>query len=286
MVFFLCESCGTSLKKNQVEKHKNQCRLVSVSCIDCNHVFSAVSYREHVKCVSEEEKYSGKNYVPKENKGEMKQQNWFEQVQGAIVAVNPQNQRLRDLLNQISNFPNIPRKQQKFENFVVNSLHCRDKKLATEAWGIISNAIKVQSEELGKRKHEDEENKESAEILKLKLENSDEHAPGTKKIERRNEKEECDEPNSTEIVKSPKICENSQIGKFKWGSVMKKILKTEPNNQLKLKKLRKRVIAEFLLNGGHPGLKSENEIAAKFEQKLRKNPKFKVLKDRVTYVPI
>lgn len=37
-------------------------------------------YNQHTKCISEEEKYSGKNYVPKSgaNKGEQKQNQWLE----------------------------------------------------------------------------------------------------------------------------------------------------------------------------------------------------------------
>ncbi len=35
-------------------------------------------YRQHTKCISEEEKYSGKDYKPKPgaNKGEAKQEKW------------------------------------------------------------------------------------------------------------------------------------------------------------------------------------------------------------------
>lgn len=36
------------------------------------------SYASHIKCISEEEKYSGKNYVPKINKGEAKQEQWIQ----------------------------------------------------------------------------------------------------------------------------------------------------------------------------------------------------------------
>ena len=37
-------------------------------------------YEQHTKCISEEQKYSGKNYVPKANanKNEIKQELWFQ----------------------------------------------------------------------------------------------------------------------------------------------------------------------------------------------------------------
>ena len=40
MVYFTCNACGASLKKNQVEKHyMNQCRSCEVlTCIDCQKV--------------------------------------------------------------------------------------------------------------------------------------------------------------------------------------------------------------------------------------------------------
>ena len=40
--------------------------------------FRGDSYNEHTKCISEEEKYSGKNYQakPNANKGEAKQEQW------------------------------------------------------------------------------------------------------------------------------------------------------------------------------------------------------------------
>ncbi|XP_062602167.1 cell growth-regulating nucleolar protein-like, partial [Saccostrea cucullata] len=82
MVFFSCNACGDSLKKNQVEKHyTTKCRQAkSLSCIDCSKEFWGQEYDKHTKCISEEEKYSGKNYVPKAgaNKGEQKQNQWLE----------------------------------------------------------------------------------------------------------------------------------------------------------------------------------------------------------------
>ena len=40
MVFFTCNACGESLKKNAVEKHyRNKCRNCEVlTCIDCHKV--------------------------------------------------------------------------------------------------------------------------------------------------------------------------------------------------------------------------------------------------------
>ena len=81
MVFFTCNACGTSLKKNQVEKHyQHVCPNCEVlSCIDCGLEFYGDAYASHTKCISEAEKYQGSLY--KEGgagKGERKQQEWVE----------------------------------------------------------------------------------------------------------------------------------------------------------------------------------------------------------------
>lgn len=43
-------------------------RSSTYSCIDCNAVFTSNSYKDHIKCISEDQKYGGKNFVQKENK--------------------------------------------------------------------------------------------------------------------------------------------------------------------------------------------------------------------------
>lgn len=50
--------------------------------IICFHDFRGNEYEQHTKCITEEEKYSGKNYVPKpgSNKNETKQQQWLQVV--------------------------------------------------------------------------------------------------------------------------------------------------------------------------------------------------------------
>ena len=84
MVFFTCNACGASLKKNQVEKHyQNECPNCEVlSCIDCGKDFFGDEYASHTKCVSEAEKYQGALYKESgkggPRKGERKQQEWLE----------------------------------------------------------------------------------------------------------------------------------------------------------------------------------------------------------------
>lgn len=142
MVYFYCDACGESLKKNQVEKHRYKCRgCCVVSCVDCGHNFRGNEYESHTKCISEEEKYSGKNYKPKPNanKGEVKQELWTQQVQQAIDKAS--DPKIQNVLQQLYNYSNIPRKKVKFENFLFNSLHLRNTALVSKVWEAISAEI-------------------------------------------------------------------------------------------------------------------------------------------------
>uniref|UniRef100_A0A8C1HAC6 Ly1 antibody reactive homolog (mouse) n=1 Tax=Cyprinus carpio carpio TaxID=630221 RepID=A0A8C1HAC6_CYPCA len=63
MVVFTCNACGESLKKAQVEKHVMKCRSCQVlSCIDCSKDFWGDDYRNHIKCISEDQKYGSKDF--------------------------------------------------------------------------------------------------------------------------------------------------------------------------------------------------------------------------------
>lgn len=41
-------------------------------------VFRGDDYKEHVRCVSEDQKYGGRNFEAKTNKGDAKQQEWIQ----------------------------------------------------------------------------------------------------------------------------------------------------------------------------------------------------------------
>lgn len=148
MVFFNCNACGEAIKKNQVEKHyRQQCRNCQVlSCVDCGKEFWGDEYAKHIKCITEDEKFGGKAYKPKPNanKGEQKQELWVQQVQDAILKLKA-NPKLKNLLERLKDYPNIPRKQAKFENFLYNSLRVMDRSLSTQAWNAIAAELSSSS---------------------------------------------------------------------------------------------------------------------------------------------
>ena len=58
MPWFMCESCGETLKKPKVKAHAHRCAADAFSCIDCSATFDRWSVHGHVSCVTEHEKYA------------------------------------------------------------------------------------------------------------------------------------------------------------------------------------------------------------------------------------
>ncbi|KAJ1357105.1 hypothetical protein KIN20_015155 [Parelaphostrongylus tenuis] len=239
MVFFICDHCGESLKKNQVEKHTFRCRSQSYSCIDCQASFTPHTYQKHVKCLSEKQKYGSKNYVEKEAKGEVKQNAWCEQVQRAIEYVT--EPRLKSLLQNIQGYNNIPRKEAKFINFLTNSCRIRDVQLCKMAWSAISDeASKLEKEEDGKK-------------VNGKVENG------------------CPSSDSVQKNGTAEIYTNedaSPCAAFKWKSTIKRKLR-EAGGEMKMKKLRSAVIDAYREAVGDE--QEIQDIQELFEAKLAKS---------------
>ncbi|PSK43663.1 hypothetical protein B9Z65_7177 [Elsinoe australis] len=65
MVSFSCEGCGDVLTKGKLDKHRNQCRHASFTCLDCMTHFPGTAYKSHTSCMSEAQKYEGAFYKEK-----------------------------------------------------------------------------------------------------------------------------------------------------------------------------------------------------------------------------
>ncbi|KAM6220802.1 cell growth-regulating nucleolar protein [Rhynchocyon petersi] len=142
MVFFTCNACGESVKKAQVDKHVTVCRQCQcLSCIDCGRDFWGDDYKNHVKCISEDQKYGGKGYEGKAHKGDIKQQAWIQKVNELVKRPNV-SPKVRELLEQISAFDNVPRKRAKFQNWMKNSLKIHNESILEQVWSIFSEASK------------------------------------------------------------------------------------------------------------------------------------------------
>lgn len=88
MVVFTCFHCGDAVHKPGVQKHYQfKCRRpIALTCMDCLKDFDKDSFQVHTKCITEMERYSGKDYVPKEssNSGAKKQEDWLEIVKSVL----------------------------------------------------------------------------------------------------------------------------------------------------------------------------------------------------------
>jgi cell growth-regulating nucleolar protein len=126
MVYFICSACQETLKKPAVEKHTWHCRSCwTLTCVDCSKEFHGQEYAAHLTCISEEEKYQGALYKPKGGKKGAKadpQEVWTEQIARA-AATAP---RFKELMAKLTEYPNVPRKRDKFLNFLRNSIGLRD----------------------------------------------------------------------------------------------------------------------------------------------------------------
>ncbi|XP_031556060.1 cell growth-regulating nucleolar protein-like [Actinia tenebrosa] len=329
MVSFICNACGQSVRKNQVEKHyQTVCRQCNVlSCIDCGKDFHGEEYAAHTSCISEAEKYQGKLFQSKEkaNKGEQKQQEWIKQLQ-EVTGSDSVDPSIRKHLQTLKQYSNIPRKKAKFQNFCKNSVKIYDQTTLDKLWDAFSGGNKASTQNQksnGEAQVPDQNNKEEVnsesskeepnvketkktekkekkkkkrveEVVgnkKSKKDKADDNtneqngAGKKKKRKRKRDENEQDEPSGkisriedNNNMEDEMVEEKDIQGNFNWGRIIKMALKEAPDNELPVKKLRKKVLAEFRSRGDNKPF-TDNELRALFEKKLNKNPKIKVKKD-------
>ncbi|XP_046850898.1 cell growth-regulating nucleolar protein-like isoform X1 [Xenia sp. Carnegie-2017] len=346
MVNFICDACGQTIKKQKVEKHyQTECRNCSVlSCIDCGQDFPGDSYVFHNSCITEEEKYQGKLYKPKNDgsKGERKQQEWLERLRKA--SYDEEDARVRKLVVKVLSYKNLPRKKMKFKKFCENSINIRNEDLLEKLWlkfsatndekyqQMVNPTTNKTSEENdtncaqnenvnkpdGKRESATDqvENicKENPKNLENKIEINGSIA-NTAKCKKKKRKERADEAES-HVQKRKRIRFNGDIeendnkgkqkdmtkakehvevkqkelkepknngDKFKWEATIKKLLKSAPDNEMSVKKLRRKVIREFLKNTEDHQSRTEQDLRILFDKKLHKNTKINVFKEKAKY---
>ena len=167
----------------------------------------------------------------------------------------------------IINYDNIPRKKTKFINFIKNSLRIRDEQLINKIWTIFEDAIQ-------KNQNICTNGNESNKI---------EHSTSFSNTKRNIEEVEAVNSNNgkkqkTQSHKDREI-KNSENKKIKMIKVVKSIL-VDYNNQMSIKKLRKKVLKYYYANG----LTDDTEINRKFD-KITNKTKFNISDNLITYTP-
>lgn len=309
MVFFTCDSCGESLKKAQVEKHLLKCRSCQVlSCIDCGADFRGDDYKSHNRCISEDQKYGGRDFQAKANKGDLKQQQWIERVQEAVSRPDVGSE-LQQVLRRLSVYENVPRKRAKFENWMRNCLKIHSPLLLKQVWEILSvpadsgnretlkdcesraelkNGTKENRDQRNRKKNrktsEEQNGHEKQTKKKRKREQDEQNTDQTTNKRQKKSKQEVPDESLNEEGEEPDNQEpepNTTAGKFNWKGTIKAVLRDAPEDGLAVKKLRKKVLAAYYSFSGDRNYRSEEELLSLFNRKINTNPKFKILKDRV-----
>ncbi|RLN26767.1 hypothetical protein BBJ28_00021842 [Nothophytophthora sp. Chile5] len=248
MVFFVCEGCNETLKKNKVDAHAGRCRNCwAVSCVDCSVVFEGNDYATHTSCISEAEKYEGSLYQgdkakPKNGKKQTPQERWMEAVQSAAC---PEDRKLQEVLTLIAGYDNVPRKKSKFLNFVKNSIALRDTTLVERAWTIYETAFKASAPA---------------------------EASNTPALEVADKKRPIEEETSSPSAKKAKMEEEKPI---KWAKLLKTALKAAERKEIDMQTLRDQMLQQIQQN--KLSSKSEKELKKEFKAALKDSDKFTVV---------
>lgn len=250
MVFFVCEGCNETLKKNKVDAHAGRCRNCwAVSCVDCSVVFEGNDYAAHTSCISEAEKYEkslfqGDKNKSKSGKKQTPQERWVDVVQSATC---PEDRKAQDVLTRIAGYDNVPRKKNKFVNFVTNSLALRDTTLVEKAWTIYEAAFKASAPE------------------------SDQNASNNAEEEENASKKRPAETANDETASKKTKMEDKAI---KWGKLIKSALKSS-GKELEMDMLRDQVLKQ--IQEKELSTKSEKELKKEFKTAIKESDKFAVV---------
>lgn len=291
MVFFTCNNCGESVKKPSVEKHYNtKCnnRPINVSCMDCQKDFHGEEYVAHTKCISELEKYSGKNYVAKEaqNSGQKKQESWMDIVRSILDSteynLTPQT---RNIFQRLQNHDNVPRKKAKFQNFVANCMRIPAKQ-AEPVWAVLEkeleNMKKIRQEELAAAKKAQEEAKkakteEATQQNGVTKRKADEETNGVEAVEKKKKKKKADNEEVSVNGNGPIEAVEENNDEFQWSTVLEKIV-AKNSDGIQLEKLKKKLMKKYKAKLSLEELseKQQKKFEKKFSKTLKKCPAIQV----------
>lgn len=260
MVFFVCEGCNETLKKNKVDQHAARCRSCwAVSCVDCSVVFKGNDYAAHTSCISEAQKYEGSLYKEKTKgpnaKKESPQERWMRIVQSASAG---SDSKLQNVLDRIAGYDNVPRKRAKFLNFMKNSIALNDQTIVERVWTLYEANDKAAVAESSASS--EDANGATA---------TNGGAAGDESSKKRTEREEQPEDDAAADAKESKKKAKTEDKPIKWAKLIKSALKSAPGKQMDLPELRDQVVAQILSNKSLS--KSEKELKKEFKAAVKES---------------
>jgi len=256
------------------------------------------------------------------HKGEKKQNAWVNNLRAILAETQDLDSDVKTIVNTIMDHENIPRKKPKFINFVKNIMRNRARPHSIDkTWELFSQALKTPepqpeaktevteetkmevtedkptvsdevveaSEKKKKKKKKNKEashSKESTEETASEKENVEEVKPKKKGKNKEHSEEKNLKRKRSEDMEVDDDEEDASVPlkkkKFDWEETMTNVLMKKEGHEMKLNKLKKKCVNEFL--GQNEGThKTPEELGAKFDKKLKKR-KFRVLKDRVKLI--
>ncbi|CAH0721118.1 unnamed protein product, partial [Brenthis ino] len=268
MVVFTCGHCGESVQKPKVEKHyltKCRNRNPNLSCMDCFKDFLGNDYEAHTKCITEEERYSGKGFTAKEKKGEKKQNAWVEMLQSVLDEQKNTSRNVLRIIETISKHNNTPRKKPKFINFVKNV--CGQKtnpKDIDQAWDLISVKLTELSNMNAQNRNQSQKDKDNASVENGSTEENNQNSESLNgKLENGNHEEDKEDEEKDTVAEDKS---EIQSGKVENNKLSKK--------QRKEEKKRKKYEAELLSAVAppeEPEVNAETVVSKKGKKKNKEN---------------
>ncbi|KAJ0411085.1 hypothetical protein ATCC90586_008060 [Pythium insidiosum] len=264
MVFFVCEGCNETLKKNKVDAHAARCRNCwAVSCVDCSVVFEGNDYAAHTSCISEAQKYEGSLYKAKAKKM-TPQERWMQAIQDAKAS---NDAKLQNVLDRVAGYDNVPRKKAKFVNFMKNSIGGADTAMIEKVWNVLEDAFK-KSEQADAAAN-------NATQTDAKTESADAESSASSKKRASSDTPEAEEDAPKKKSKSESKDATSVDKPIKWAKLIKSALKSAPSKQLDLEELRAQVLQKALES--KQSTKSEMELKKELKEALRSGDKFSIV---------
>ncbi|CAB0006502.1 unnamed protein product [Nesidiocoris tenuis] len=138
MVMFNCNRCSAAMKKKDVENHSFKCggkSNINVTCIDCLKDFRGNAYESHTSCLTEDQRYGGKDAVSKPTG--QKQNQWLGIVKEVLKQKDSLETDVLQFLKSIQHSQNIPRNRKKFQNWARSAKHITDTKFLDKVFDIL-----------------------------------------------------------------------------------------------------------------------------------------------------
>lgn len=182
----------------------------------------------HTKCISEAEKYSGKDYVPKasQNKGQRKQEAWTEMIE-KVLSRKDLSHGVRSTLNLLTKHENVPRKRPKFANFMKNISRGTSPHDLNQTFDLIEEAFKAEKDEQQSALAKEKEAKSSngCEAVKRKVDKEEVTEEAAEELPKKKKKKKDD--TSVVVEKDEEtLAENGDSGELKTKKKKKKKGKT------------------------------------------------------------